>query len=205
MATSTLGHYVRFGTTAIDGLDPVDSGMAGRALGNLNHLADQYAQVRVAWVGYSSQYFTYNQGQEPANGYWGLVWLSSAFDMHLRSDGTTYRCRARMRAEAAALMGFRLVLAPVGQHYSEMQTNDSSNVADISVDGAGAWYDAASLLYLDAARAHRAQQTVATADSAGGDAISARWLRAQVAVYALSDGSTVPKLSGVQLAEYYAP
>lgn len=202
MATSTLGHYVRFGETAFNGLDPMDSGMSGRALGNLNHIADQYAQRRIAWVSHGS---TLTFAETTDDDDWGLIWSSTPFDLHVRDDGTSYRCRLRMRASSDALMGFRVALSAAGEGAAEVWTAETSNVASISVNGAAAWYAASGLLYLDNSRVRRATQSVNTIDSIGGSAIAVRWLRAQLTVWAKSDGSSTPQLSGIELDEYYSP
>ncbi|HEU4616173.1 MAG TPA: hypothetical protein VFS15_28945 [Kofleriaceae bacterium] len=134
----------------------------------------------------------------------------------MRDDQTSYRCRVRLRAateNSLALVSFRAALCPVGEGEETMYANDAASVASTGAISSTthAWYDAASLLYLDTRLTARASRAVATIDSIGGDEISARWLRVQLSVWAsyswsgAAQSATPPRLSGVELDEYYTP
>lgn len=208
MATSVLGHYVRFGESAIDEIDPVDSGMAGRALGNLNHIADQYAQRRIAWVSVDGDTLDTDPNDIVADTPWRL-YTSGEFDVHVHQTGESYRFRLRLRVQsgdASDEATFSAVLAPVGESLVELH-RAGPNVADIAVIGASfTWEDAAALLYLDAERVTAASRSVATINEAGGDPVAGQWLRVQLTVWvSVEDTTSVASLGGVQLDEYVEP
>lgn len=207
MATSTLGHYVRFGETSIDSLDPVDSGLCDRALGNANHIADQYAQRRIGWVLYGGGHFTHSKDGVPPGTY-SPVWSSTPFDLHLREDLTSYPCRVRMRVSsghATASATFRATLAKVGETEGESYEG-GVNVAEITVAQVNAtWKDAPNLIYLDAPRVIRARAAAPSINSVGGVVVTGTWLRAQLVVWAAQEAGAEARLSGLELDEYMPP
>jgi hypothetical protein len=210
MATSTLEHYVRFGETSIDSLDPVDSGLSDRALGNLNHVADQYAQRRIGWVLWGSNYFTHDADiTVPANEY-SRVWTSTPFDLHVRPDSTTYSCRVRLRVSsnhATATATFRATLAARGDTEGESY-RAGVNVAEIQVTQTGyTWEQGASLIYLDTPRMRRAQtiEPAPVKNTVSGAVVSGTWLRAQLVVWAAVESGASPRLSGLELDEFIPP
>lgn len=213
MPSSVLGHYVRFSSAAIDGLDFVDSGMSQRALGNLNHLADQFAQVRVKWalpLGVNPPAI------DPAGIFvggvdgWQRLWTSSAFDLHVRSDLTSYPCRLRWALSSDGTVSspiFRAVLAPINESAGELFLGGDNVAEHVLPNAPMAWVEHGSLLHLDAVRVRRATRDVATIDSIPGLAAAARWLRCELSVWVSPDSPTddVAELGGVELEEYYAP
>ncbi len=205
MATSQLGHYVRFTESALDALDPADTGMARRACGNANHLADQYAQRRIAWVG--GPFVTV--GDEPVPGQWYRLWTSHPFDLHVLPEGESYRCRLRLRVtsgDASDPATFRAVLSARGGGLAEAY-RDGANVTDVTVTQATyTWEDPPELVYLDARLVAAAQESVSTVDSIGGEPRAPLWLRAQLSVWVeISDSASIAGLGGVQLDEYVIP
>lgn len=210
MATSTLGYYARFSEAAINGLDFVDSGMAQRALGNLNHLADQYAQVRCEWVAPTGNAGIVADGDTLALGAYQRLWTTPPFDLHVRGEFSTYRLRVSLRVhsgDATDAATFRVVLAPVGEGADELFSGDD-NVAEETVAGASfAWVRHADLLFLDAARVRRATRSVAAINEVGGATATAKWLRVEASVWVSPDDdiASVPALGGVELEEYYGP
>lgn len=208
MATSALGHYVRFGETAIDSLDPCDSGMLQRAIGNLNHVADQCAQVRVAWVGRATgnNYYTYDSGGAPAAGVYERIWLSTSFDMHLRSDGRPYQGRVRVRCSsnhATNAVWIRAVLAPQGlvegEHFSA-----GTHVAEWNIARSTYSWETGTL-QMDETVTMRAIHDAPIVDAVGGTVRAGQWLRVQLGIYATHATGAEPRVSGVQLAEYLEP
>lgn len=215
MPSSTLGHYSRFIASQMGASQPVDSGMANRALGNLNHLADQCAQVRVSWVmpaGLDGP--RYNEDGDTVDGFQRL-WTSTPFDLHVNDDDTTYPCRLRMRVSSEAQgIGsgppeFRFVLAPEGASSLAMVVADPDNVAVLIVDNTSTmtWYTHGSLLQLDRRKVLEASGAVQTVNAIGDLASLARWLRVELSVWAHVDSTAddFAELGGIDLAEYYAP
>lgn len=203
MATTTLQRYVRFGPATIDALDPCDAGMCGRALSNLNHLADQYAQARVNQLAPAGEYLAASAKDPDV---WGRVWTSTPFDIHVRADGSSYRARVRLRVSSASdtwTATFRAVLSPLSESASERDVA-GPNVGEVSsTSSALAWEAPASLLYLDGPRVGRALREVATVDEVAGPVRTALWLRCNLAVWAKRNNvGATPRLSGVYLAEY---
>lgn|SRR5574341_1402335 len=212
MSSSELGHYVRFDEALVEGSggtnDFVDTALHRRALGNLDHLADQYCQILVNWPAPAGNYFTIDTASI-ANDTYYRMWTSAAFDMAVRSDGESYRCRCRLRLSSnSALVSatFRAVIAQEGASEPELY-EAGANVATFVVTSAtSSWQSAASLLYLDGARVARARRQIAQIDSIGGAPINATWLRAQLVVYGQRDtASAEPRLYGAHLAQYLPP
>ena len=203
MSTSVLGCYVPFAATLIDGLDACDSGTMQRALGNLNHLADQCAQVRVKWV---SPNGTGILATMPELDTFQRMWTSTAFDLHVRGDGTSYPLRVRVLAhsgDASDSATWRVVLSPLGESADELHSGDV-NVAEVSDASASfTWLQGASLVYLDAPRVRRARARVPAINEASGAAASATWLRVQASVWGAptDDAASIPALGGLELEE----
>lgn len=209
MSTSELGHYVRFGETAIDSLDPVDTGMARRAIGNLSHIADQYAQRRIAWVSHGSTLDTIVD-TTVAGTFWRL-WTSHPFDLHVQANHESYRCRVRLRVSSGSASNkatFRAVLAPYEEREAEAGLYGTRvNATEIEVtQTAYTWEDGAALIYLDAPLVGRASERATTIDSIGGEATRVQWLRAHLSVWVdVAATASIASLGGVQLDEYVAP
>lgn len=214
MATSRLGHYVRFGESTIDALDPFDSETSGDILGNLNHLADQYAQVRIAWAlptGGTS--YAVAAGVAEVDGYQRL-WTSTPFDMHVRASGESYKCRLRVRVAAnitgvgSAPASFRFALSAPGEADDELNSAGNNRaVESVSTAGVAEWRTHSALIWLDAPRVVRATQAVAAIDAVSGETRSARWLRVTLTAWAHVDSiaDDTAQLTGLELAEYLAP
>lgn len=209
MATSELGYYVRHTESALDALDPCDTGMLRRALGNLNHIADQYAQRRIGWViPVGGSPFVTVSGEPTAGKYYRL-YTSTPFDLHVAADGASYPCRVRLRIKsghANIKATFRACLSPVGRGATEVNVADV-NVAEMDVTGtAYAWTRAENLIWLDALRVREARTTVSTIDSIGGAPVGALWLRAELSVWvSVQDTELIAGLGGVELDEYVPP
>lgn len=205
MSTSVLGHYVRFDETAIDGLDPCDSGMLQRALGNLNHLADQYAQVRVKWVHPGPDGIA---AEAPELGVFQRLWTSTPFDVHIRGDGSSYRMRVRLlghSGHATHKATWRVVLSKPGEAEDELYSGDT-NVAEITAAAASfTWMQAPSLVYLDPPRARRCMDRVTVRNAVGGPAANGIWRRVQASVWVapIDDASFDPVLGGLEIEEYH--
>lgn len=213
MPTSTLGHYVRFRASDINARDPVDSGMAARALGNLNHLADQYAQVRIKWVAPVGRSLQTAAGAETLASGHQRLWTSTPFDLHVRPNGESYRLRLRwlLRGDTAGGSGvdahFMAAIGPAGDSLSE-QFARGPNVAEHALTSASlTWVDHPDLLHLDANLVRRCRQIVPSINEVGGAERNALWLRCELSVWCRVEDlvSDVGALGGLELTEYYAP
>lgn len=221
MATSDDGHYTRFDESMLGDADFCDTGLLNRCLGNLDHLADQFAQPRIKWVlGVGKDPFTVDPDLTPGasgtiyfgtEGFLNELWRSAAFDLHVREDNTTYQCRIRLRvgsAHATETATFRIALVPWTRPAGAEVINEGSNAAQgPSYAGvAHAWYTVAELVYLDADMVNRATWVVSSADTVGGGEAGARWIRVQLVVAArVSAITATAQLSGVELSEYIVP
>lgn len=216
MATSEKGHYVRFDESTIGALDACSSGKLRRALSNLDHLADQYAQTRIKWVSIAGNNGFVPQADDPTimgPGNFFRVWTSSPFDLHVYDSGESYRCRLRARIAPGStdpvseFATFRFVLAPEGTSESELDVGGVNVATASTFNGESAAWVSAGMIYLDVGMTARARKSVAAINTIGGATVNARWLRAQLVVFgASSDGdSAFPTLSGIDLCEYVHP
>lgn len=215
MPSSKLGHYVNFSPAQVGTIAPVDSGMSQRAIGNLNHLADQFAQRRIGWVSPDpNQYFAVGDDYEVVTvaGFQRL-WTSTPFDLHIRGDGESYRCRLRWRLYGNAYglpsnkAKFRAVIGPAGDSESELFAG-GPNTAFHEVDSLNeweGWVEHGELLYLDSARVRRWRKSVAAINEPGGREATAIWLRCELSVWCWAADVGAGRLSGLQLDEYFAP
>lgn len=214
MASSELGHYVRFGESLMNADEGVDTGMMRRAVGNTNHVADQYAQTRCRWTLGSHQTplgWPVDVGSPAVDTYYP-IWSGVPLDHHVRlSKGAleTYRMRVRLRIDSNSGTDqavFRAVLAFPGQAVAEREIN-GPNVAQFAVTSTTtAWVDGASLIYLDEYRVRAFRALASTLNSVGGGNVSAPWLRLQLTVFGKTiSGGGAPRLHGVELTEYVHP
>src|SRR5688500_6324068 len=165
MATSELGHYVRFAeaTMASPSTEeaPFSAGHARRTIGNINHLADQYAQRRIAWIRRTGEHFGIAFPVVGDNTFY-FVWASTPFDVHIAAGGESYRFRARIRTssdDAVAAATFRVVLHRDGVGVPDL-FEAGPNSDEIAVVRSGFAWDSLDVIYLDSARLGSAQAPV---------------------------------------------
>jgi len=222
MPTSDDACYVRFDGSLLDDGDFCDAGLLNRALGNLNHLADQASQNRIKWVVPSA---AQDKGRQVdpdltrvAGSYFAasgagicVNWRSPEFDLHVRETGNTYGCRVRLftkSSHASYFSTFAVALVPKRSTVAEEIVADGVNVATGSPQAATAywWEDLSPLIYLDASMAGWARESVSTVDTIGGEERGASWLRVSLAVVSkVSNVGAAALLGGVELTEYLEP
>lgn len=209
MGTSSLGHYTRFDEANVDGNEPADTGIAFRALNNLNHLADQYAQTRVSWTTTGGAAGLSPVAAEVLAGprYW--VWKSSIFDLHVDASGSTYPVAAWVRihsghAERQAV--FYLALVPAGgAEVPEVEMIEAgANVGTAPrTSTTFAWEYIDPVLSLSGEKVARSRVLLSTVDSPSGPPSSVEILRVRAYVYcSISLGGAAPRLGGVRIVEF---
>jgi len=219
MSTSDDGVYTRFDESLLDDADFCDAGMLNRAIGNLNHLADQVSQNRVKWilgagVGAYEVDSTLTPGTDSYfsdEGPINMLWRSGPFDLHMRQSGETNRCRVRVHFEsedATHTATLRATLAPLG--FAEIGIGDVTGVNTVQSDARAAttptWFDMANLIYLDREWVRRARESVSSVDTIGGEDVLVTWMRVELVIASsISNASAVAKLSGCELTEYLEP
>jgi len=182
-------------------------------IGNVNHLADQFAQRRLSWVApTSSDYFEpeIGSGSIVADTYY-RVWQSLPFDLHVRETGESYALRTRIRgarSTGSGTISFAVAISAEGHGAAYYAGLGNQNVArSITASSTHAWIEtASSVVRLTGDQIVQSAQDVQTADAIGGTAVSAQWLRCTAEVWAATSiAASVPRLSGLQIDEYYAP
>ena len=209
MASSELGHYVRFGESLIGEDDFADAGMCRRALGNLDHLADQFAQVRVASLFPSGDYASPYEAS-PSTGTFYEVWRSNSFDLHVKADGSSYPCRVRLRVtsnHASYAATFRAVLSWEGANHRAEALRNDDNVESVSTTSATvSWKQPAGLIYLDDDRVERAREDIAAIESVGGEERTGTRLRACLVVFgSIANAAAQARLHGALVHEFFEP
>ncbi len=215
MSSSERGHFVRTYPTRLAADEPFHAGHARDLVGNVNHLADQYAQRRVAWVALAaSHYYEPDIGAASvAANEWYRCWSSTPFDLHVTEAGLSYALRVRVRAARSAGSGTitaRAVVAAAGRGRGYYGSLDNTNVAEgASASATHAWLTMSpsdGMIYLSESQVAEAAQDVATTDQIPGDTVTAQWLRCTVEVWArTTDTGSIPRISGCQVDEFYAP
>jgi hypothetical protein len=211
MATSEWFRFVDFSDTQLDSLDPCDTGLLRQVIGNLDHLADQYAQVRVAWELPTDAPVAFDtsdtESVEEAVPY--RLWTSCPFDLHVLPDGTTYPCRVSLKITSGSdsdAATFRAVMTRVGAGDGE-HFEDGPNATEIAITHDEiTWHLADDLIYLDSRARSRATVRVPTINAPGGTETSALWLRVTLTVWVtVNDSTSIAALRGVELHEYIPP
>lgn len=209
MGTSTLGHYTRFDEAFIEGNEPVDTGVAWRAINNLNHLADQYAQHRVNWVAEASGAGLEVVGTLTAGPrFW--IWRSGLFDLHVSEDGESYPLVGWLRvhsghAERQAVFYAALVPVGGGTETPEVELAEGgSNVSTcVRTSDAFAWEPLLAPLTLGGEKLVRARAAIGTRDAVSGPSVVAAIIRARVHVYAsINFAGGAPRLGGARFVEF---
>lgn len=204
MATSELGHYVRFDESEFAHRSPVDTGMSRRAIGNLDHLADQKSRILVNWPGHSSGYY----GRDASSGYasdeWNFLWRSNYFDLHVQPERDTYRVRCAVRISsnhATDQAQFRFGIIPAGNDERSEVLANSTNITTANVTATTySWADGNELVYLNERQVAQATRRISTVDSIGGAEVSVPWLRVGFVVW----GKTVSALGEARVAGAFA-
>lgn len=214
MATSELGYYARFSESLIDAEDFVDTGMARRALNNLDHLADQRGQVLVNWCPTGTaagDYLTVYESSPAAETYYE-IWRSSSFDLSVKPDGSSYSVRLRSYFTSnsgtyGVTLKYALVAADLDadRAAAERERGDANVGSNSRTSATYAWATPSSLLYMDADRVARARGTVSTINAVGGPAFPATVVRARIVVWANAASGATARLAGFYAAEYLAP
>lgn len=216
MTTSSLGLYTRFDESLVDDENPVDTGLMYRAINNLNHLADQYAQHRVNWVipAGKSGLEVDPSGEALTETNRVFLYRSLPFDMHVREDGTTYDLLVWLRTQsnhATHTATFDAVLSPAapGTAYSDGERAAAGvNVGTTTATSTTAAWSQVSpaALTLDQRMVARSTDRASTVDTVGGPERGVDWLRVELWVYCgVSDVLATPELSGVRAVEYLSP
>lgn len=216
MATSEDGHYVRYQSSLVDADEPTDTGIHRRAMGNLDHVADQFAQTRVRWVSHGNQYYTLDSSLSLTTGEYYLLWRSSFFDLHVAPVGSSGEMRSyglRCSTLAASASGNVTIYTALSLPEDSL-FRITSGESDVGSSFRGTGYgwadqpnlDDGGLMYLNDAHIRRARAAAPSVDSVGGRVTAVPWVRVCLSVYGVAaSGGGEPRLRGVELTEYLEP
>jgi len=206
MSTSQFGYLVSTDTSVCCAANhPLDALSARIVMNNVNHLSDEFAQVRVNWndaVGIVPKTYTNFTNQQI--GAW-------QFPITQRQNGDSYKFRIRLAgAVASGTATLMAVIGPPG--FTGPRTAWGGAIGDqmfvTASLGAGiAWVTGTSqgpaasgdLIYLPAAAI--TSRTFTTAVSLGGNPAGVDVPFAQLSIYGTASAA-IPTLNGVYLAEY---
>lgn len=183
--------------------EPQDALTSRVLLSNANHLADEFAQVRVAWSDLSGQAST------ATTPFTNLPLIAFRFPVNLRANGDAYRLRVRVGGiVASGTATFRVVVgmpSPVGALRSWGGAGDREFVTS-ALGTSSAWLTGTSqgpnaspdLLYVPSALITPAM--FETTDVLSGNTTSVMVPMLQLTVYCTATAST-PKVTAVYCAE----
>lgn len=214
MSTSELGYFRRIPESLVGAGDFADTAMCRAVANNLNHLADQRGQVVVNWAPSgttSSDYLTVYDSSPTVDRYYEM-WRSTAFDLPLLEDGSSYRVRVRASVtsnHATYQASFRigLVRASAGarQVLGDMNRGEDNVVTKTRAATTYAW-TASDVVYFDAARSELATTTIDAIDAVGGTTRSAVQVRARIVIAAaVNNAAAEARLNGCHAALFLAP
>lgn len=222
MSTSTFGYLVRAEAALYqDELVPVDTTLVRDVVvNNLNHAADEYAQVRVA---YSAAATSFSGGQ----GYvtprttlrsadeFNRVATFGPFPLSVSENGSSYKLRIRLAGASSDNTNtatFRVVLSPTNRAYGAAVSDlgprvwEASTTSSTSAYLTGANVDDSdpTLIYLSNALVGECTRNdIATLDDLAGDPATVSQCLVYLSVFAkVSNTATTPRLTALYAAEY---
>jgi hypothetical protein len=218
VATSEYEYRVLFDTNAVgDATAALDARTARIILSNLNHLADEFAQARVAMSGTvaalsgKSGYLT---SRTPVATNTPYLVVSYTFPLSIRAAGQSYKVRVRVggaTANAAAAATFRLVLSPGFDASAAVSgPTDASYTSGATSSTSAAWLTGASdgtnayatMMELNSAQVDLCMAEFATSVSLGGDPASVNVPWVTLSVFAETTNVTyVPRLYSLLASE----
>lgn len=189
-------------------------------LNNLAHLADEHAQVRVAWTptstSFDDQAVGFAQTTPITADIWAPVVSFGPFPIALRQNGDTYRIRIRVAAitgDNPAAGVLRVVLCPVEEAALAVQANED-NVYEVTLadDTTNAWRSGSSqgssawsnMIYAPAELTAGWVSTVSTLETVGGNAAGVEQCLVSLNVYAKTTDAPDTDTPGIVLTGLYA-
>ncbi len=223
MSTSEYEYRVLTDTNEYgDSPQALDAFTSRIVMSNLNHLADEFAQVRCALSGTVaalSGKAGYLTSRTPTAINTPYAVVSTSFPMLVRGSGASYKLRVRIggaSSNVAAAAIFTAVLslgrdapAAVGDA-SEAPYTDAVYITDATASTAAAWLTGASqgpggyatLMEMNAAEVEACALDFPTTDAPGGGAVTVRVAWVTLTIFASTSNVTyVPKLFAVYAAE----
>jgi hypothetical protein len=174
---------------------------------NLEHLADEAGQVRVAWrsPAPTTAFLTHETITRIDTPY--LIWESDPFPVTLDEDGVPYPLRidAAGFASQANAVTFRVVAAPAGRSLTYARSPTFPQVVDCTTSSTtdGWLTHADNLVQMSSSDAVEGLEEIPTIDAIGGDPVTVAATLATISVWALTSNlSTALRLTGVYAAEY---
>lgn len=210
MASSHYRGHIDYDPGDIAADEPISSGLAFQIVNNANHLADQSAQVRVAWAGVELQTDAFTAETIHS---WNHIVTFGPFPVTIGSDGRTYplRCRLAGRCTQSGTSGkLRLVVGSsedtrlqlvvlyptIPDNALQVNTSSTSN----------AWltpWPPKTLLTIPDEVVRESMVSRTTIDSVGGDPIDVSVVMVYASVWGYSiDIGTSVVCSGAYIAEY---
>ncbi len=218
MATSEYEYRVLIDLATVGGqTHALDARTSRIVMSNLNHMADEFAQVRVAMSNtkissfYADPYLT---SQTPAAADVPYLVTSATFPMNVRVQGQAYKLRVRIggaTANAAATATFYAVLgqgsrAAVGL----FEASDSVYVTSGTASTSAAWLTGVSqgteayttMMEMDAAKTSLCLAQFPTNVELGGDPATVAVTWATLTIFAsTTNAAYTPRLYGLYAAE----
>lgn len=159
---------------------------------NLDHLANSHGQVLVNWAVADG-----SGVQRAITAGTIYLWQSAPMPLKLRSDGSAFPWRVRLRGRRTA--GSAEIKFYVGVHSAGMDreifTTSSTSSSWLTADDDG-------LLVINADRAAALRQNIAAPLELAGPTVAYPELMARVYVYAEAVGANTVELTGLYVAEF---
>jgi len=192
--------------------DPVDTLRARVIANNLDHLADQSAQVLVNWA--VADGAGIQRATQAAGAVASALWQSPAFPLRFRPDGQSYRIRLRLRGRALTNgVAFWVALegAGPGATHSTQWVRESRAAGTFAapveafetVSSTGAWLAPENDGWVYRLDSRDSRVVVDSLDELSGLAVAHETSMARISVYAYRlTSSPTAELTGLYAAEY---
>lgn len=206
MASSVNKAFIRITAAQAAENDPCDAAIARDCIvSNSAHLADEAAQVRVAWIARDNEYISTGT-HDVAYDYTHVI-SYGPFPLSIRADRSSYRMRIRLRGHYSGSSGNAFIVLSGGADVMLAMQVTSTNAASFSVSSTtDGWITpdgGSNVIYMPESYVADATGVISTLDAVGGTPYQAAICPAYIHVYASTGIATDQiRITGIEAAEF---
>lgn len=206
MSTSLWGGRILYDGTKYDNNEAFDTAFARVLVNNALHLADEAAQVRIAYPPTQNGYGVGGTAVDSTSATRErLAATFGPFPVHIRDDGSPYKFRVSMRARvktAATAVTFKTVIHPPGVYLSDTTGDNVVSATCNSTTSSWLTNTTDNLAVLGPFDSLAGYRRIGSVDPSG-NAISVGWTLLQASVFVIATtGTPGVELTGFYVSEY---
>lgn len=205
--TSLWGGRIKFAGSNYDDDEAFDTAVARMLVNNANHLADECAQVRIAFPPTDGPNGGISRDLPDGKIHEVISW---PLPLAVRDDGNGYVLRCRLHArisQGADTIAYGVRVGPTGLAiFGDIGGDDSYAMVFTTSSTTSAWLTPTgnTEIYIPRSLVAASMTSASTVDSVGGSSVGVRWAYMTCTIIAQrTSGSTADaSVSGFYLAEY---